>query len=89
MKNYLVQKLNLPIELNSDWNRNPWKGIEPLHLQEYMGDEPKHKPKTQAKVAYDKEAMYVIFMVEDRYVEMHQKAISGGGLQGQCCGIFF
>ena len=33
-----------------------------------MGDKPEHFPKTQAKVVYDDQAIYVIFKVEDQYV---------------------
>lgn len=65
---HTLEKLAQPVEINSDWNKVPWKWITPLEVKEYMNPEPKHKPRVQAKVAYDKKAVYLIFRVEDRYV---------------------
>lgn len=69
IKSYTVEKLNHILEVNGDWNKAPWKDIRSLEVKEWMGFEPKHKPKVSAKLTYDKGAVYVIFRVEDRYVK--------------------
>ncbi|MDT0677184.1 carbohydrate-binding family 9-like protein [Autumnicola musiva] len=65
---HTLGKLTQPVEINNDWYKSPWEGIEPLEVKKYMGPKPVHKPRVQAKMAYDKEAVYVIFRVVDRYV---------------------
>jgi hypothetical protein len=65
---YLVTRLSKPIKIDGDWNKEFWRNIPSLKLNNYMGDPPEHKPNVEVKVAYDEEAIYVIFRVEDQYV---------------------
>lgn len=67
-KSYTLRKFTKYIEIDSDWSKPCWKEIEPLPVKNFMGSEPEHRPNVLAKIAYDKEAVYVIFRVEDRYV---------------------
>ena len=69
MTTYLVRKIDQPLEINSEWSKFPWEAIEPLELKRYMGNKPEYKLEVQAKMAYDDEALYIIFRVEDRYVK--------------------
>ena len=50
---YKVEKASHPPELNAIWDKNPWTNIEPLQLQNYVGEFPKHFPETQAKFYLD------------------------------------
>lgn len=71
---YEVKRISSPPEINAVWDKMPWSEIEPLQLKEYMGDKPGYIPFTQAKMAYDDFAVYVIFRVEDRYIKaVHNK----------------
>ena len=59
-------------------------------LEDFLGpDAPEHRPRTQAKVAYDDEALYVIFHVEDQYVRavapQHQSRVCSDS----CSEFFF
>jgi len=76
---YQVKRLTEPMRIDGDWNKPVWQKVEPLELTHFMGDRPEHFPKTQAKLLYDDEAVYVIFRVEDRYVravaERHQDPV--------------
>jgi hypothetical protein len=63
----------------SGWDSGDWKEVAPLDLTYYMGEKPIHIPKTQAKLMYDSNALYVIFRVEDKYI----RAIDGH--QGNVC----
>ena len=71
----------------SGWDSGCWKDIVPLELAYYMGEKPAHIPKTQAKLMYDSDAMYVNFRVEDRYV----RAVAGhqGSVCRDSCAEFF
>lgn len=66
---YNVTRILEPATINANWNKEPWKNIPSLSVDNYMGDLPDHKPKVQTKVVYDEEAIYVIFHVEDQYVK--------------------
>ena len=76
---YEIQKITQPIILDANWDKEVWKDVPAVTLGLYMGEEPKHRPKTQAKVLYDDEALYVIFRVEDQYVrataQQHQDSV--------------
>ena len=86
---YKVQKLSDPPEINAVWDKKPWKDIEPLQIQHFMGDRPDHFPFTQAKVAYDNTAIYVIFRVEDRYVRAVAEKNQGPVYMDSCVEFFF
>lgn len=66
---YKVSRLSQAPEINAVWDKAPWTGIKSLQLTNYMGEKPDHFPFTEAKIAYDNLAIYVIFRVEDRYVK--------------------
>ena len=65
---YRVRRMKDNPNIDADWTKAAWKGITPVTLEYYMGDEPAHQPKTQAKVAYDDQSLYIIWRVEDQYV---------------------
>lgn len=70
------------------WDTGCWKEITPLELTYYMGEKPLHIPKTQAKLSYDSNALYVIFRVEDNYIRavaQHQ----GNVCRDSCVEFFF
>lgn len=68
VQTYLIEKVTQPIEVNSKWNKAVWEKIAPLKVDKFMGPEPNHKPGVRVKMTYHKEMVYVIFLVEDRYV---------------------
>lgn len=86
---YKVQKLNDPPEVNAVWDKKPWQDIEPMQIKNFMGDRPDHFPFTQAKVAYDNTAIYVIFRVEDRYVRAVAEKNQGPVYMDSCVEFFF
>jgi len=86
---YKVKKLSEQPEINAVWDKMPWSGIEPLLIKNYMGDKPEHFPFTQAKMAYDNTAVYVIFRVEDRYVKAVADKNQGPVYLDSCVEFFF
>jgi hypothetical protein len=67
-KKYQVKRVDKPIEISADWKKPVWEAIEPIALDLYMGEKPDHQPLTQVKLAWDDDAVYVIFRVDDRYI---------------------
>ncbi len=86
---YKVEKISEVIQLDANWNKEPWNKIEPLTITHYMGEKPEHFPHTQAKVAYDDEAIYVIFRVNDRFVRVVTTKNHGPVFQDSCVEFFF
>lgn len=88
-KTYTVKRLGSPMAIDADWNKDQWKNVEPLTLENYMGDKPQHRPKTQAKVLYDDQNIYVIFRVEDQYVRAVAQKINDSVCGDSCAEFFF
>lgn len=57
-----------PAAIDAAWGKLPWTRITPARLSYWNGHQTSHRPRTEVKLAYDAEAVYVIFRVEDRYV---------------------
>ena len=86
---YQVTRLSQPVEINGSWNKEPWTDVPALTIDHYMGDRPEHQPDVQAKVAYDQEAIYVIFRVKDQYVRCVTKQYQGSVYKDSCVEFFF
>ena len=88
-KTYTATRLTDSVQVDSDWNKSPWNDIEPLQVTEYMGPEPAHKPGVEVKVAYDTQAVYVIFRVEDRFVRSTRTAYQDPVYKDSAVEFFF
>ena len=66
---YEVMETEQPIKPDANWDKKQWENVKPVTITNYMGDVPDFKPKVQAKMVYDKDNLYVIFRVEDKYVK--------------------
>ena len=87
-KTYQVQRADKTPKLNGDWAGEIWGSVKPLDIKNHMGDEPEHKPKTQAKLLYDDKFVYVIFRVEDRYVRAVAKKYQDMVCRDSCVEFF-
>ncbi len=76
---YKVARASPSVPFDSRWDGDFWSSVQPVELKHHMGDRPEHFPTVQARLAYDDEAIYVIFQVQDRYVravaQQHQDAV--------------
>ncbi|OHB56936.1 MAG: hypothetical protein A2Y07_02130 [Planctomycetes bacterium GWF2_50_10] len=87
MVSYKVTRATGTVELGS-WDKGQWQSAKPLDIALFMGAKPEHIPRTQAKVLYDDQAVYVAFRVEDNYVRAiasHQ----GSVCRDSCVEFFF
>ena len=86
---YLVRKAVLPFELDGRWEADFWEGADTLVLENYMGERPTHCPKTQARLLYDENYIYVIFKVEDRYIRAVSQKFGDAVWCDSCVEFFF
>ena len=86
---YSVRKATLPFILDGCWEKNFWAGAETLVLTNYMGERPSHFPKTQVRLLYDKDYLYVIYRVEDRYIRAVSQKFGDAVWCDSCAEFFF
>ena len=84
-----VTKLKERPTIDADWDKHPWRGVQPALIENHMGDRPEHFPRTQVKIAYDQQAIYVIFRVEDRYVRAVAADCQRSVYKDSCVEFFF
>ena len=63
-----IQRMKDNPTIDANWNKASWNSVTPVTLEYYMGEEPAHQPKAQARVAYDDHNLYIIWKVDDKYV---------------------
>jgi hypothetical protein len=86
---YKVRRLTEPLIIDANWDKHHWKKLPALELKHYMGKKPPHRPRTQAKVLYDDDNIYVIFRVQDRYVRAVVQQPNGLVCTDSCVEFFF
>lgn len=86
---YHVQPITEPVTIDADWQKPVWRSIPALELKHYMGEKPVHRPLTRVKLAYDSDALYVIFKVEDQYVRAVADHYQDAVYRDSCVEFFF
>ena len=86
---YQVRRFSKPPVIDANWDKAPWDALEALSVEHAFGGEPEHRPRTQAKVGWDREAVYVIFRVEDRYVRAVAAKHQDPVYRDSCAEFFF
>jgi hypothetical protein len=86
---YPIQRMQNNLTIDADWNKTAWKDVPPITLEYYMGDEPEHQPKAQAKAAYDDHFIYIIWKVEDAFVLARRTKNQQDIWRDSCVEFFF
>lgn len=86
---YRVVRMKDNSKIDADWNKAAWKNVVPVSLEYYMGDEPEHQPKAQAKAAYDDHGLYIIWKVEDNYLLAKRTQHQQDVWRDTCAEFFF
>ncbi|MBL7699780.1 MAG: carbohydrate-binding family 9-like protein [Chitinophagaceae bacterium] len=86
---YNVKKLDRPMKINADWNKPEWKNIDPVKIEKHMGSLPKFEPVVEAKMMYDDNNVYVIFRVQDKFVQSTIQEYNGAVSENSCVEFFF
>jgi hypothetical protein len=89
MSVYSVTRWNGPINIDAQWEKDPWARVSPLRLEHHMGNIPKHFPAVEAKLAYDETRIYLIFRVNDRYVCARKESFQERVCEDSCVEFFF
>ena len=86
---YIVTRLNEPVDINGEWDKEPWNSIEAFELNNFMGERPDHFPRVRGKVAYDDDAIYAIYEVEDQYVRCTRTEYQSAVFRDSAVEFFF
>jgi hypothetical protein len=86
---YRVRRMKDNPIIDADWDKAAWKGVLPVTLEYYMGEEPAHQPRVRAKAAYDDHFLYVIWNVEDRFVLGRRTKHQQDVYRDSCVELFF
>lgn len=84
-----VKAVTEKITIDGKWDKPVWKKVEPVKIGNRMGDEPRFRPTTEAKVLYDATNVYVIFRVHDKFVKSTVTAFNGHVSGDSCVEFFF
>ena len=76
-------------EPDANWDKPAWQTIPSIELTHFMGTRPEHFPRTQARLAYDEQFIYVIFKVDDRYVRAVAPHHQANVCHDSCVEFFF
>ena len=66
--NHLIQKIRGTVCLSSGWENSEWKNIRELEVANFRPESSSHRPQTQVKLRYEKNGLYGLFKVQDKYV---------------------
>ena len=88
-KVYEVVKTKKPFKVDSNWDKKQWKKVKPIAISNFIRENPDFKPKVHAKMVYDKDNLYVIFKVEDKYVRCITDRINGSVWRDSAVEFFF
>lgn len=86
---YTVSRLKKqPLKIDGNWDKPQWKKVKEISISNYMGELPAFQPVAKAKMMYDHENLYFIFLVKDRHVRIQTQNFNGP-VSGDACVEFF
>lgn len=89
-KNYSIVKCSKANVINADWSKPFWQNIEPLEIcLSHWSVQLEHFPRTEVKLQYTADRLYVIFRVKDCYVRSVTSEINGDVWKDACVEFFF
>jgi hypothetical protein len=85
---YQVNRMEGEILIDGVWDKPIWKNVPAVEITHYMGNKPSFLPSTFAKLMYDEENIYGIFLVKDKFVHCLVQE-TNGHVSGDSCVEFF
>ncbi|WP_373520971.1 carbohydrate-binding family 9-like protein [Aquiflexum sp.] len=86
---YQVNRLEEEILIDGVWEKPVWENVPALEITQYMGNKPHFLPTTFAKLLYDDENIYGIYLVHDRFVHCLVQETNGHVSGDPCVEFFF
>ncbi|MFC1761031.1 carbohydrate-binding family 9-like protein [Planctomycetota bacterium] len=71
------------------WEKPFWQSVPALSLEHAHSDSSAHRPLTKAKVAYDEEALSLIFSVQNDFIRAATTTLHGPVWQDSCVEFFW
>ena len=84
-----IPRIAPPPTINGKWDKDAWRSVPALCIDNPAGEKPEHLPETRARIAYDNKAIYVIFQVDDRFVRSVVTDYQGSVCRDSCVEFFF
>src|SRR5687767_743770 len=86
---YRVMAIREQITIDGKWDKPIWEKVKPVKIENRMGEEPRFRPLTEAKMVYDANNVYVIFRVHDKFVKSTVTTYNGHVSGDSCVEFFF
>ncbi len=85
---YTLRKTDTPPALTGAWDSPVWTQAPTLAIDWFHPKSTDHRPRTEARLLYDEEGLYVIFRVQDRYVRSTCQDYNGPVCRDSCVECF-
>lgn len=89
MYSYLVRKTKNNFTVDSNWNKIEWTKCDYLQVNNSNNWENSFEPKTDAKLTYSNDYIYIIFRVNDNYILATEDKINSEVWKDSCVEFFF
>ncbi len=86
---YRAPYIKAPDVSVSFWVEPAWKHFTPACIDQYMGQRPDHFPNAQVKLAYDQDALFLMFRIEDQYILAKSRQDQDAVYKDSCVEFFF
>jgi len=86
---YHVKKSDAILEIDGIWEKPAWRQAKTIRLKNFLGDIPTSRSRVKARVIYDENNIYVIFMVKERDVRCTERGYNGKVWEDSCVEFFF
>lgn len=85
---YTVHRARIAPTLDADWDAAEWSTAQIAPINHFFARSSHHRPKTEAKVLYDSDFLYVHFRVRDQFVRCIATEDHGKVFQDSCAEFF-
>ena len=85
---YTAPPASGPIPPEANWESREWAGVPILDVDQFHPESSGHRPRVQARMQYDAEAVYGLFRVEDRYVRCVHTGYQSSVYEDACVEFF-
>lgn len=86
---YVIARISRPPAIDADWEKEQWRDVRSVEITNYMGAKPEFSPRTEVKMLYDDENIFIIFRVHDKFVQSVVQENNGPVFQDACVEFFF
>lgn len=86
---YLVTEVKQQMTIDAQWQKTAWRDVAPVEVKNFIRKIPPFHPLVEVKMGYDKDNLYIIFNVHDRYVRCLTDELNGPVWHDSAVEFFF